>query len=106
MIKTGGINVAPVEVEEVLMSHPGVEQAYVVGLPDAERDEIVVAVVVPREPSGVEADALRAHCASALAAYKRPRRYRLVAAEELPLTTTGKVRKLGMGALFAGGAGG
>ena len=106
MIKTGGINVAPVEVEEVLTSHPGVEQAYVVGLPDAERDEIVVAVVVPREhPGGVDEAALRAHCAGALAAYKRPRRYRLVAAGDLPLTTTGKVRKLGMKDLFTDDAG-
>ena len=117
MIKTGGINVAPAEVEEVLTSHPGVEQAYVIGLPDAERDEIVAAVVVPREGGGVgagtdagmgtgagpgaDAAALRAHCAGALAAYKRPRRYRLVAAADLPLTTTGKVRKLGMKDLFA-----
>ena len=107
MIKTGGINVAPVEVEEVLMSHPGVEQAYVVGLPDADRDEIVVAVVVPREdPRGADEAALRAHCAGTLAAYKRPRRYRLVAAGDLPLTTTGKVRKLGMKELFAEGGGG
>ena len=107
MIKTGGINVAPVEVEEVLMSHPGVEQAYVVGLPDADRDEIVVAVVVPREdPRRADEAALRAHCAGTLAAYKRPRRYRLVAAGELPLTTTGKVRKLGMKELFAEGDGG
>ena len=105
MIKTSGINVAPVEVEEVLMSHPGVEQAYVVGLPDAERDEIVVAVVVPREGSGADEATLREHSAGALAAYKRPRRYRLVAAEELPLTTTGKVRKLGMKELFEAGAG-
>ena len=102
MIKTGGINVAPVEVEEVLTSHPGVEQAYVVGLPDAERDEIVAAVVIPREGAGgADTAALRAHCAGALAAYKRPRRYRLVAAADLPLTTTGKVRKLGMKDLFA-----
>ena len=100
MIKTGGINVAPVEVEEVLMSHPGVEEAYVVGLPDRERDEIVVSVVVPRDPPGVDEGALRAHCTDALAAYKRPRRYRLAAAEELPLTSTGKVRKLGMKELF------
>ena len=113
MIKTGGINVAPVEVEEVLTSHPGVEQAYVIGLPDAERDEIVAAVVVAREPGGSDGGAgggadeasLRAHCGEALAAYKRPRRYRWVGAGELPLTTTGKVRKLGMKALFAADAG-
>ena len=84
MIKTGGINVAPVEVEEVLMSHPGVEQAYVVGLPDAERDEIVAAVVVPREGSDADEGVLRALSASALSAYKRPRRYRLVAAGSCP----------------------
>ena len=101
MVKTGGINVAPVEVEEVLMVHPGVEQAYVIGLPDAERDEIVAAVVVPHEGSGLDEETLRAHCAEALAAYKRPRRYRLIPAAELPLTTTGKVRKLAMGELFA-----
>ena len=97
------------------MSHPGVEQAYVVGLADAERDEIVAAVVVPRGPVGADgadgvdkADeaSLRAHCAQALAAYKRPRRYRLVGARELPLTTTGKVRKLGMKELFAADDGG
>ena len=101
MIKTGGINVSPVEVEAVLMSHPAVEQAYVVGLPDPERDELVVAVVVPRAAGAVDEAALRAHCAEALAAYKRPRRYRLVADGDLPLTTTGKVRKLGMKDLFA-----
>ena len=106
MVKTGGINVAPVEVEEVLMSHPGVEQAYVVGLPDAERDEIVVAVVVPRAGAELDEAALRAHCAGALAAYKRPRRYRLIGAGELPLTTTGKVRKLGMKNLFPADGGG
>ena len=106
MIKTGGINVAPVEVEEVLMSHPGVEQAFVVGLPDPERDEIVVAVVVPREGASVDETALRAHCGGAIAAYKRPRRYRLVEAADLPLTSTGKVRKLGMKALFPGATGG
>ena len=105
MIKTGGINVAPVEVEEVLASHPGVEQAYVVGLPDAARDEIVAAVVVPRGSAGrLDEAALRTHCARALAAYKRPRRYRLIPADDLPLTSTGKVRKLGMKELFAADA--
>ena len=68
----------------------------------------------PREPGGSDGSAgggadeawLRAHCAEALEAYKRPRRYRWVEAGELPLTTTGKVRKLGMKALFAADAGG
>ena len=55
---------------------------------------------------GADEASLRAHCAEALAACKRPRRYRWVGAGELPLTTTGKVRKLGMKALFAAAAGG
>jgi fatty-acyl-CoA synthase len=100
MIKTGGINVAPVEVEEVLMAHPEVEQAFVVGVADDARDEIVAAVVVPRETAAVDEETLRAHCAAELAAFKRPRRYLLLAAQELPLTSTGKVRKLAMPALF------
>ena len=100
MIKTGGINVAPVEVEEILMSHPGVAQAFVVALADAERDEIVAALVVPAAQSAVSEQQLRSLCAAALAAYKRPRRYLFVGAEQVPLTATGKVRKLAIPALF------
>ena len=103
MIKTGGINVAPVEVEEVLMSHAGVDQAFVIGLPDPRRDEVVAAVVVPATTFRVDEDALRAHCEVELAAYKRPRRYRLLSAEQLPLTSTGKVNKTAMPALFGMG---
>ena len=60
MIKTGGINVAPVEVEEILAEHPSVEQAFVVALPDAKRDEIVAAVIVPAS-GGADEAALREH---------------------------------------------
>jgi fatty-acyl-CoA synthase len=93
MVKTGGINVAPLEVEEVLMSHPAVEQAYVVGLPDPRREEILVAVVVLRPDQPVEPDALRALCKEALAAYKVPQEIHLMKREDLPLTGTGKVQK-------------
>jgi fatty-acyl-CoA synthase len=101
MIKTGGINVAPTEVEEVLMAHPVVAQAFVVPLADVERDEIVAAVVVPHAGENVNVAALQAHCAQSLAAYKRPRRYCVVAPNELPLTSTGKVRKMAMAELFS-----
>src|SRR5713101_2570756 len=70
MVKTGGINVAPLEVEEVLLGHPEVEQAYVVGVPDARREEAVAAVVVLRTPGVVSADDLREFCKKALAAFK------------------------------------
>ena len=100
MIKTGGINVAPAEVEETLMSHADVAQAFVVPVPDAERDEIVAALIVPEAASTPDEAELRALCREALAGYKRPRRYLFISADQLPLTTTGKVRKLAMPALF------
>src|SRR5439155_1351427 len=59
MVKTGGINVAPLEVEEVLASHPVVEQVYVIGLPDPRREEVLAAVVVLKEGGDVSAEAPR-----------------------------------------------
>jgi len=101
MVKSGGINIAPAEVEEVLQAHPDVAQAYVVGLPDAARDEVLAAVIVPRAGTAPDAAALAAHCAGALAAYKLPRVWRVVAETALPLTITGKVQKNRLGELFA-----
>ena len=93
MVKTGGINVAPLEVEEVLMGHPAVEQAYVVGLPDPRREEILVAVVVLKPDQQVEPGGLLGLCRDALAAYKVPQQIHLIKREDLPLTGTGKVQK-------------
>ena len=93
MVKTGGINVAPLEVEEVLLGHPAVEQAYVVGLPDARKEEVVAAVVVLRDGHHAEPDALRAFCKQALAAFKVPQEFRLMRRDELTVTATGKVQK-------------
>ena len=101
MIKTGGINVAPVEVEEVLSAHPDIAQAYVVGLPDAERDEIVAAVIVVNDGSKVpELDDLHGFCRERMAAYKVPRRYRFAEDAELPLTSTRKLQKSRLSDLF------
>ena len=93
MVKTGGINVAPAEIEEVLLGHPAVEQAYVVGVPDPRKEEVLVAVVVARAGQTVDVDALRALCTDALAAYKVPQAIHVMAREALPLTSTGKVQK-------------
>jgi fatty-acyl-CoA synthase len=93
MVKTGGINVAPLEVEEVLLGHPAVEQAYVVGLPDPRKEEILVAVVVAKPGRDADPAALRALCRDALAAYKVPQEIRLMRREDLPVTSTGKVQK-------------
>jgi fatty-acyl-CoA synthase len=104
MVKTGGINVAPVEVEEVLSAHPAVRMAFVIGLPDPVRDEVLAAVIVPRPGAAVTADDLAAHCRGELALYKVPRRFRFVAESELPLTVTGKLQKNRLAAFFAAGS--
>jgi fatty-acyl-CoA synthase len=98
MIKTGGINVSPAETEGVLMGHPTVELAYVIGLPDARRDEIVAAVIISTEE--VAAETLIALCREALAAYKVPRKLIFVSHDDLPLTSTGKLQKNRLKDLF------
>jgi fatty-acyl-CoA synthase len=94
MVKTGGINVAPLEVEEILLGHPDIEQAYVVGVPDRRREEVLAAVVVLREGRDVSVEALRTYCRERLAAFKVPHVFRLAKRAELPLTATGKVQKV------------
>ena len=93
LVKTGGINVAPVEIEEILLTHPAVRLAFCTGVFDAVRDEIIGAVIVLEPGQTTTAEALSAHCRQALAAYKIPQRYRFVSESELPLTTTGKLQK-------------
>jgi fatty-acyl-CoA synthase len=101
IVKTAGINVAPLEVEEVLLGHPAVEQAYVVGLPDPRREEILAAVVVLRDGHTAAAEELRAFCRQALAAFKVPREFRVLRRDELPVTDTGKVQKLRLAEMLA-----
>ncbi len=100
MVKTGGINVAPAEVEQVLASHPAVELAFVTGIPDERLDEALAAVVVLRTGAATDAAALAAHCRERLAAYKTPRHFRFVDAAALPLTTTGKLKRNALPGLF------
>jgi fatty-acyl-CoA synthase len=101
MIKTGGINVAPIEIEETLMAHPGVKLAYVIGVPDVRRDEVIAAVVVCRTGHRVEEADLLTHCRRELAAYKIPRLTRIVSETDLPLTLTGKLQKNRLVEFFA-----
>ena len=94
MIKTGGINVTPADVEQMLEEHPKVRQAVVVGLPDPTRDEIVAALVVPEPGTSLDESELVAHCRANGAAFKVPRVFAIVAPDQVPLTDTGKVAKL------------
>jgi fatty-acyl-CoA synthase len=100
MVKTGGINVAPIEVEEVLLSHPAVQAAFVTGVPDAVHDELLAAVIVPKRGTALTEHEVTEHCRKSLAAYKVPRLIRFAAEEELPLTTTGKVQKNRLASTF------
>jgi o-succinylbenzoate---CoA ligase len=89
VIVTGGENVVPSEVEDVLLRHPGVAEAAAVARPDPEWQQAVTAVVVLRDGARASADELRRHCASSLAGHKVPKRVEF--APELPRTPSGKV---------------
>jgi acyl-CoA synthetase (AMP-forming)/AMP-acid ligase II len=89
MIVTGGYNVYPKEVEDVLLAHPGVAACAVVGAPDPTWVEAVVAFVVRRPGSQVDEDELKAHVRAHLAGYKVPKRVEFVAT--IPLSPVGKV---------------
>jgi long-chain acyl-CoA synthetase len=94
VIKTSGFLVFPAEVEEVLRGHPDVAEAAVVGIPDAERGELVKALLVARSGSHLDVHALENYCKLHLGKHKRPRQFEIVA--ELPKNFLGKVlrRKL------------
>ncbi|MDQ5849524.1 MAG: AMP-binding protein, partial [Pseudomonadota bacterium] len=100
MVKTGGINVAPIEVEEVLLAHPAVQAAFVTGVPDAVHDELLAAVIVLKRGAALTERDVTDHCRKSLAAYKVPRLIRFAAEGELPLTTTGKVQKNRLASTF------
>jgi acyl-CoA synthetase (AMP-forming)/AMP-acid ligase II len=91
MIVSGGLNIYSKEVENVLLEHPGVLEAAVVGVPDPEWGEAVVACVVPAPGHSPTADELIAFCRERLASYKKPRHIRFLA--QLPKNAAGKVLK-------------
>jgi fatty-acyl-CoA synthase len=93
VIKTAGVNVAAVEIEEALARHPGVKAAYVVGVPHPTRGENVASFVVTTEGNQPTEDDLRRFCKSSLASYKVPRHVFFIREEEVPRTGSGKVEK-------------
>ena len=90
IIKTGGFLVYPAEVEEVLMRFPGVAEAAVIGVPDADRGETVKAMIVPRN-GDLDRAALTAYCTEHLSKHKRPREIEVL--KELPKNFLGKVQR-------------
>jgi acyl-CoA synthetase (AMP-forming)/AMP-acid ligase II len=90
LINRGGEKISPYEVEDVLLTHPGVAEAVVFAAPDAKYGEQVAAAVVPGD-SELSADDVRAHCGEQLAGFKVPSQVSIV--DEIPKGSTGKVQR-------------
>ena len=106
LIKSGGINISPAEIEAVLRRHEAVESVFVTALADARLDQAIGAVVVLR-PGVAQSEAemqiaLQQHCRRSLATYKVPERFAFVAASELPVTSTEKLQRNRLSELFHG----
>jgi acyl-CoA synthetase (AMP-forming)/AMP-acid ligase II len=93
MIKSGGANVTPSEVESVIAGFPEVKEAFVVGVSDPQRGENVAAAVVLEPGAALAPEEIRARTKAQLAAYKVPRHVLVAAHDELPFTATGKIDK-------------
>jgi acyl-CoA synthetase (AMP-forming)/AMP-acid ligase II len=91
MIISGGENIYPREIENVLFELPAVADAAVIGIPDAKYGESVLAVVVPRAGASLTQDEVIAHCRAHLGGYKVPRRVDFTTA--LPRNPAGKILK-------------
>ena len=92
MLKGGGENVDPMEVEGYLLQHPKLRQAAVVSFPDERLTEVPVAFVQPREGSEVQGEEIISYCRGQIASFKIPRH--VVVVDELPMTSTGKIQKV------------
>jgi long-chain acyl-CoA synthetase len=100
VVISGGANIYPREVEEVLLKHPGVREVSVIGRPDREWGEIIVAYVV----GDARAEDLDQLCLGTIARFKRPKHYIFV--EALPKNNYGKILKTELRAMDTGRAGG
>jgi len=92
MLKVGGENVDPMEIEGLLLSVPGVRQAAVVGLPDARLTEVPVAFVQRQAGASLSAEDVIAHCRGKVASFKVPRHVLFI--DAFPMTASGKIRKV------------
>ena len=94
IVRVGGENVSPAEVEDMLHRHPGVRQAAVVGVPDARLVEVVVAFVIPNDGAACEPAAVIEWCRGVMAGFKVPRHVWVVEGfEALGMTASSKVQK-------------
>ncbi len=92
IIKTGGANVSPLEIDEVIRAHPDVKVSQTVGVPDELLGELVVSCIVPVEGASPSAEAIRDFAKEKLASYKLPRRILFVAEDDLQTTGSSKIK--------------
>ena len=92
IIKTGGANVSPIEIDEVLKKCPGVKAVQTVGVPHDTLGEIVVSCIVSHDHAGLDAESVRSFAKEKLASYKVPRRVLFFEEHELELTGSAKIK--------------
>ena len=92
IIKTGGANVSPLEIDETIRTHPAVRRAQTVGVPHDTLGERVVTCIVQREGLALDEAEVRAFAKERLASYKVPRRLLILAEEEVALTGTDRIK--------------
>jgi acyl-CoA synthetase (AMP-forming)/AMP-acid ligase II len=97
MVISGGINIHPAEIEQVLMLHPRIADAAVIGIPDERWGEVLLAIVVARERASITLADVRSHCREHLADYKKPRA--LCVVDALPKNAAGKTVRAELRAL-------
>ena len=93
MIKSGGINIAPAEIEEFLLTHPDVDGAVVTGVDDENRGQVAVAFVLTRETAKLDEAAVKEFCRRNIASFKVPARI-VITTDRFPTTSTGKLARL------------
>ncbi len=101
IIKTGGANVSPTEIDATLMAHPAIQSVFSVGVPHETLGEIVVSCVLLREGQQLDEESVRKFARESLASYKVPRRVLFFTEEELPMTGSNKIRRPELRALAA-----
>jgi acyl-CoA synthetase (AMP-forming)/AMP-acid ligase II len=100
MIKSGGANISPAEVEDALTELDGVRAAFVFGVPAGERGEDVAAVVALAPGATIDLDVLVAGARRLLSSFKVPRQFRVIEESDLPVMPTGKVDVGALRSLF------
>ncbi|MEW6025716.1 MAG: long-chain-fatty-acid--CoA ligase [Planctomycetota bacterium] len=101
MIISGGEHIYPSEVEEVLMRHPGIFEAAVIGVPDDKWGEKVVAIVSLKDNAPADEDEIIEFCRDKMASYKKPKTVKFIPAKDMPRTASGKILHRELRRLFS-----